>query len=71
MNAQELIKASIGKKCVVTGYGDLAMDRRLRKIIFDKDVTIVGLTKGGMACVSDKDGTLYSVPPRNIEIIEK
>lgn len=70
MKNHDFIKENIGHKVYVTGDGDLAFDGWLRKIISTKDnrieLTIVKLTKGGMAYLVDEYGDFYTVPPRNV-----
>ena len=70
MKNNDFIKQNIGAKVYVTGDGDLAMQHSLRKIIFDKTpLTIVKLTKGGMAYLVDDENNFYTVPPRNVREI--
>jgi len=70
MKNHEFIKKNIGTKVYVTGDGDLAMQSEFRKIIFNKtELTIVKLTKGGMAYLVDIQGNFYTVPPRNVREI--
>ena len=73
MTNHDFIKNNIGNKVYVTGDGDLAFDGSLRRIISTKDykvqLTIVKLTKGGMAYLVDEHGDFYTVPPRNVKEI--
>jgi hypothetical protein len=70
MKSHEFIEKNIGAKVYVTGDGDLAMCGELRRIIFDKtELTIVKLTKGGMAYLVDERNNFYSVPPKNVREI--
>lgn len=77
MKAHDFIRESIGCKVYITGDGDLAMNGELRHLIFNKtELTIVKLTRGGMAYLTDGKGKFYSVPPKNVrevnnDIIEK
>ena len=67
MKAHKFIECNIGNKVYVTGDGDLAMCSELRKVIFNKiELTIVKLTKAGMAYLVDDENNFYSVPPRNV-----
>lgn len=67
MKNYEFIEKNIGAKVYVTGEGDLAMCGEFRSLIFEKiPLTIVKLTRGGMAYLVDGSGNFYSVPPRNV-----
>ncbi len=70
MKTHEFIEKNIGNKVYVTGDGDLAFNGGLRKIISSKtrtiELTIVKLTKGGMAYLMDDENNFYTVPPRNV-----
>jgi len=70
MKAYEFIEKNIGNKVYVTGDRDLAFDGDLRKIIFNKtELTIVKLTRKGMAYLVDSQNNFYSVPPGNVREI--
>lgn len=74
MTNHEFIKQNIGNKVFVTGAGDLAFNSELRKIISPKNgkktvLTLIQLTKGGMALLEDSEGKFYKVPPRNVREI--
>ena len=70
MKTHDFIEKSIGCKVYITGDGDLGMSGRLRNLIYNKtELTIVKLTKGGMAYLIDNYGNYYSVPPRNVREI--
>jgi hypothetical protein len=70
MTAHEFIKQNIGNKVYVSGERDLAFNGELRKIIFNKtELTIVKLTRGGMAHLVDSDNKFYTVPPSNVNLI--
>lgn len=67
MKAHDFIKSNIGNKVYVTPSGDLAFCGELKHIIYDKtELTIVKLTKSGMAYLVDAENNYYSVPPRNV-----
>jgi hypothetical protein len=67
MKTHEFIQKNIGAKVYVTGDRDLAINQELRKIIFNKtELTIVKLTRGGMAYLTDNNNNFYTVPPRNV-----
>jgi hypothetical protein len=67
MNTYDFIRANIGNKVYVTGDGDLGMCGELRKFIFNKtEFTLIRLTRGGMAILSDDNGKEFSVPPSNV-----
>lgn len=71
MNTLDWIRKNIGKKAIVNGRGDLAFLHELRSIIFNKtELTIVKLTRGGMAYLTDGK-KFYKVPPRNVDVIEE
>ena len=67
MENHDFITENIGSTVYITGDGDLAFNGELRRVIFNKtELTIVKLTKGGMAYLTDGKGKFYSVPPRNV-----
>ena len=70
MKNHEFIEKNIGAKVYVTPNGDLMFNGSLRRIISHKDeyipLTIIKLTKSGMAYLMDAWGHFYSVPPRNV-----
>jgi len=71
MKIYEFIEKNIGNKVIIDGTGDLAMSGELREFIFNKTpLTIVSLTKGGMAYLVDSKGKFYKVPPKNIVLLE-
>ena len=70
MKNHEFIQKNIGNKVYVTGDGDLGFDYNLRRIIFNKtELTIVKLTKSGLAYLVDDNMNYYAVPPRNVREI--
>jgi len=70
MKTYDFIKQAIGTKVYLTGDGDLGMSGELRGFIYDKTpLTLMRLTRGGMAIVKSDDGKEYSVPPRNVREI--
>lgn len=70
MKNHEFIEKNIGAKVYITGDGDLMMNGELRQLIFYKtELTIVKLTRGGMAYLTDGKNNFYSVPPRNVREI--
>jgi hypothetical protein len=68
MNRDEVTE-NVGALVYVTGERDLAIERRMRKIIRAPGVRIVGLTKGGMAILSHEDQE-YQVPPSQLVLVE-
>lgn len=75
MTKFEFIQANIGKKVYVTGDGDLYFNGELRPIISSRhrqvELTIVKLTKGGKAYLVADDGLFYSVPIKNVKLIDE
>lgn len=72
MKTYDFIKQAIGNKVYLTPDGDLAMSGELRGFIYSKTpLTLIRLTKGGMAIVKSDDGKEYSVPPRNVREIDQ
>jgi len=70
MKTYDFIKQAIGTKVYLTRDGDLAMRGELRGFIYDKTpLTLMRLTRGGMAIVKSDDGKEYSVRPRNVREI--
>ena len=69
MTRNELI-AAIGKTVRVSSDRDLYFEGGLRPILSPGGlgplVTVVKLSKGGMAVVRAADGREYAVPPRNV-----
>lgn len=61
----------IGRTVHVSSRGDLYFNADLRPILrsggLGPPVTLVKITKGGMALVRADDGREYSVPPRNVD----
>lgn len=71
MKSYDFIKENIGARVYVTGDGDLAICSHLRRIILNNvELTIIKLTKGGMAYLMDDEGNFYSVPPRNVREVK-
>jgi len=71
MKTYDFIRANIGNKVYITGHGDLAMCGELRNFIFNKtEFTLIRLTKGGMAILSDDNGKEFSVPPSNVSEVD-
>jgi len=69
MKAHEFIEKNIGNKVYITG-GDLTMSSEFRKIILNKtELTIIKLTKSGMAYLVDNENNFYTIPPRNLREI--
>ena len=67
MRNHDFIIKNIGNKVHVSGAGDLAFCGEYRGIIFNKtELTIVKLTRSGMAYLVDSNNKFYSVPPRNV-----
>ena len=70
MRAYDFINQSIGNKVYLTGDYDLAMDSRFKAFIYLKTpLTLIGLSKGGMAIV-EHEGQQYKVAPRNVREFE-
>jgi hypothetical protein len=66
MKTLDFIKQAIGRKVYLTNDGDLGFDGSLRGFIFNKtELTLVKLTKGGMAVV-EYENKQYTVPPKNV-----
>lgn len=69
MKNYEFINKNIGNKVCIIGDGDLAMNGEFRQLIFKgTELTIVKLTKGGLAYLMDDNGKYYSVPPKNVRL---
>jgi hypothetical protein len=69
MKHEEIIN-NTGNKVVLNSYGDLLMDSKLKPLILHKvELTIVKLTKGGMAYLVDEDNKYYSVPTKNVVLV--
>lgn len=70
MKTYDFIRQAIGSKVYLTRDGDLMMSGELRGFIYNKmPLTLMKLTKAGMAVVKSDDGKEYSVPPRNVREI--
>lgn len=66
MKTNDFIQQAIGKKVYLIGDRDLGIESALRRFIYDKtELTLVELTKGGMAVV-EHDGIRYRVRPSNV-----
>jgi hypothetical protein len=71
MKAHEFIEKNIGNRVYVTGDRDLAFNGGLREIIFKKtELTVVKLTRGGLAYLMDDKNRFYAVPPRNVREVD-
>ena len=71
MKNHEFIEKNIGNKVYITGDGDLGIHAELRDLIYNKTpLTIIKLTKGGMAYLTDEKNKFYSIPPRNVREIQ-
>lgn len=79
MKAHDFINKNIGRKVYLTGRRDIGIDSSLRKFIIpdmNKNVynsqqqylTILKLTKSGMAYLLGEDGLHYSVRPTNVRL---
>lgn len=69
-NPREFIQNNIGVKVYVNDDGDLSILSELKNIIYNKtELTIVELTKGGMAKLVDANNVEYKVPPKNVSKI--
>jgi hypothetical protein len=67
MKTYDFIKQAIGCQVYLTNDRDLAHDGELRPLIKNKTpLTLLKLTKAGMALVRLEDGTEYSVRPSNV-----
>ena len=65
------VKKSIGKLCTVNGYGDLAMESEMKILIYNKTkVKIIRLTRSGLIQVQSPDNKLFSIPQKNLDIIQ-
>ena len=70
MKTFDFINSNIGNKVYITNHGDLAIDPTLRKLIVNKtELTLKSLTRGGRAIVSENNGKVHSIPPKNIREI--
>jgi len=70
MKTYDFIKQAIGKKVYITGDGDLMMSGGLREFITNKTpLTLVKLSRKGMAVLADDNGVIYSVRPSNVREI--
>jgi hypothetical protein len=57
MKTLDFIRQAIGQKVYLTPNGDLAINGELRHFIFHKTpLTLIELTKGGVAIVQDEQG---------------
>ncbi len=69
MTRKEAIE-SIGRKATVNGSGDYAMEKNMRRWIYEKiPVTIERLTKGGKVMCQGPYGERLSIPPKNLDVI--
>lgn len=69
MTTYDFILNNIGSSVYITGDRDLAFNGELKPLIQNKtELTIVKLTKKGMALLTDGKKT-YSVPPSNVREI--
>ena len=57
---------SPGDTVILSGRGDLGITRAIRKHL-DGPVVIVKITKSGLYQVQAPDGSLWSVPKRNLD----
>jgi small nuclear ribonucleoprotein (snRNP)-like protein len=70
MKTYDFIKQAIGKKVYITRDGDLMMSGELRGFIANKTpLTLVKLSRKGMAVLADDNGGIYSVRPSNVREI--
>ena len=71
MKAYDFINLNIGKKVYLLPDGDLGMSSNLKLLIhYETPLTLLGLTKGGMAKVQEEEnGNIHIVPPRNVRLI--
>jgi len=66
MKTLDFIKQNIGNKVYITG-GDLSINPVMSRIVNNKiELTLIGLSRGGRALVSDDRGRVYSVRPSNV-----
>jgi hypothetical protein len=66
------IDQNIGKRAILNGDGDLAFNGEFRGAIFTKvEMRIIKKTKGGKVYLKDDWGVFYSVPAKNVGIIEE
>lgn len=74
MKEYDFINSNIGKKVYLTSEGDLAMGMEYRQFIYnnkERYLTLIKLTKGGMAYLLGDNGKYYSVPPRNVRLFDE
>ena len=70
MKAYEFIEKNIGNKVYVKGDGGLVTCKYLRRLILYKtELTVVKLTKSGMAYLVDENNNYYRVPPRYVRAV--
>ncbi len=70
MKNNDFINANIGNTVYLTNSGD-AMCGKITQLILNKTpLTLIKLTRGGMAYLRDDHGTYYSVPPRIVREFE-
>jgi hypothetical protein len=67
MNRLDII-FNFGKKCRVNDRGDFAMDAE-KGVFIGSLVTLIRLTKGGLALCQTHTGQEVSFPPKNIDLI--
>ena len=71
MNKIDLLKLNIGKEVYLSSDKDLSINRHLRYFIQNKiKLTLIKITKGGMAVITDDNHKQYSVAPKNIVICQ-
>ena len=69
MKEYDFIEKNIGGKACVVDGGDIAMNRDLKNLIFNRtELFILGLDKSGMVNLIDSDKNIYKVPQRNIRL---
>lgn len=64
MKTYDFINQSIGQKVYLVNKGDIAFDSEYKSLIYNKvPLTLLKLTKKGMAYTVDGAGNFHSVPP--------
>jgi len=66
---QNQVRQNVGNQAILNSRNDIGIVRAMRHYYETKEpVTIIKLTKGGMAFVRDLYGKEFSVPPTNLDL---
>ena len=64
------VKQNVGNRAIINSNNDIGIVRAMRYYYQTKEpVTIIKLTKGGMAFVRDIRNKEFTVPPTNLDLI--